>query len=327
MPNRRFNLDAKLWRAIIWTLRISVAIQCLGLAREALLFQTPIFGFLWSPPDVGGLGWNEAWVVWIHRIAGWCLIVAALLILIRPCWPVLVPVALWQLLHAVAKTRMGGDPFYEINLLAQSTRILAPLGLMLLDPWPRDRWPLDPWPRRSSSLKHDLSSKYLSAKNVVVAFMLLRIAVVITFAAHGYEAWQRHPKFVDFNIVVAQRLLGWSMTQDTAEATLVVIGTIDLGAAGLLLLGLRWRPVVFYMAFWGLITATARVVYAGSAGFSGAYHQTLVRACHAGVPLAIGLYWTLLSKHGDSEKRPSSTSADYPNDLSTEETSDETRDT
>ena len=320
MPNCRFDLDTKLWRAVIWTLRISIAIQCLGLAREALLFQSPVFGFLWNPPDVGGLGWNEVRVVWIHRIVGWCLVAAALLTLVRPCWPVLVPVVLWQLLHAVAKTRMGGDPFYEISLLAQSTRIIAPLGLILLDPWP-----LNPWSR---------AAKHLSAGRVTGAFVLLRSAVAITFAAHGYEAWQRHPKFVDFNIVVAHRLLGWSMTQGTAEATLVIIGTIDLVAAALLLLGPRWRAVAFYMAFWGLVTALARVVYAGAAGFSGAYHQTFLRACHAGVPLAIGLYWTLLSKHGDNEKRPLSTPTENTNDPPTkktfeetsEETSDETRD-
>ena len=291
MSNYCSDLDAKLWRAVIWTLRVSIAIQCLGLARETLLFQTPIFGLLWNSLDVGGMGWNEARVEWIHQIAGWCLVVATGLTVVRPCWPVLVPVVLWQLLHAVAKTRMGGDPFYEINLLAQSTRILAPLGLMLLDPWP-----LDSWTR---------AAKNISARRVAAVFLLLRIAVAITFAAHGYEAWQRHPKFVDFNIVVAQRLLGWSVTQDTAEATLVVIGTIDLLAAALLLLGPRWRAVAFYMAFWGLVTATARVVYAGAVGFSGAYHQTLLRACHVGVPLAIGLYWTLLSKY--AQKTPEET--------------------
>ena len=321
MSNCRFDLDAKLWRAVIWTLRISIAIQCLGLAREALLFQSPVFEFLWNSPDVGGLGWNEARVVWIHQIAGWCLVVSAGLTLVRPCWPVLMPVVLWQLLHVIAKTRMGGDPFYEINLLAQSTRILAPLGLMLLDPWP-----LDSWQRRTRPMKPDLSAKHLSAERVTAAFVLLRIAVAITFAAHGFEAWQRHPKFVDFNIVVAHDLLGWSVTQDTAEAILAAIGTIDLVAAVLLLLGRRWRAVVFYMAFWGLVTALARVVYAGAAEFSVTYHQTFVRACHAGVPLAIGLYWTLLSKHADSEKRPPSTLAISTSDPPAKKLSDETHD-
>ena len=284
MSNTKFDPNAKLWHAVVWTLRVSVSLQCLGFAREAWLMGTPLFSFLWNAPAVGGLGWPEATVIVIHQVAIWCLMFAAVSTLIRPCWPVLVPVAIWQLSQALANTWMGGEPFYQISLLSQSTRIVAPIGLLLLDPWPRPA--------------------VLTASRVAAAMRLLRVTIAVTFLAHGYESLALHPSFVDYVIVGSKRLFGWSITQGAAETVLLVIGAVDVAVA-LMMIVTRWRLVAYYMAFWGLITAVSRVLYGGMPGLEWTCHQALTRACHAGVPLAIGLYWTMLSRDAKPTSRSS----------------------
>jgi len=280
---------SRLWRAVLWALRVSVALECLGLAREAISIGTPVFGFLWNEPTAGGLGWSEPLALTVQQTAGWCLAIAALFALVRPCWPVLVPVALWQLALALSKTWLGGEHFSEISLLSGSTRIVAPLALMLLDPWPR---------------RGDLSQNKLSG-----SFWLLRLVVAATFVGHGYEALRLHPEFVDYILVAARTLFGWSMSQRTAEVILRIIGTVDVVVAALLV-AFRWPAVAYYMAFWGLVTALARIVCAGEGGFSGAIHRTLVRMPHSGAPLAIALYWTLLRRTRRSVAHPTQETLD-----------------
>ena len=135
----------------------------------------------------------------------------------------------------------------------------------------------------------------------------MRITIAVTFLAHGYEALKLHPKFVDFVIVASQRLLSLTVSESMSETIVFTIGVVDF-IVGFLLLATRWRAIAYYMAFWGLITAIARILYGGIQEFDWTYHQTLTRACHAGVPLAIGLYWTLLSSQAASAPPPDSTS-------------------
>ena len=58
------------------------------------------------------------------------------------------------------------------------------------------------------------------------------------------------------------------------------------------------RPwVAGYMGAWGIITALARVVYAGPAGLA----DCLVRAANGGAPLALWLGWR--EREGEAGKR------------------------
>jgi hypothetical protein len=260
-------VSSKWLAAARWCLRATVALQCLGAAKFALGAGGQVFELLWDAPDVGGFGLSEATSLAVAHTAGWLLIVAAGLTLLRPCWPVLLPVALWQLLLAGAHTWLGGGFWAEVSLPAHATRILAPLALAIVDPWPA-RAPLSParWE---------------------AGVWLLRGAAALTFVAHGLEAWNLNPVFLDYLIIAAERLLDFDLSQDAAETILRAIAAVDIAAA-LLLVARRWRAVAYYMAAWGAITALSRIVHGGLA----AYPQTLIRAANAGVPLAVGLYWS-----------------------------------
>lgn len=115
---------------------------------------------------------------------------------------------------------------------------------------------------------------------------ILRVCASLTFIGHGLEALALEPIFVAYLQVAADRV-GIALPYDVAAVVLRVIGTVDIlvGTA----LSLRGpRPwAAGYMGAWGIITALARVVYAGPAGLV----DCLVRAANGGAPLALWLRW------------------------------------
>jgi hypothetical protein len=118
----------------------------------------------------------------------------------------------------------------------------------------------------------------------------LRWAVAVTFVAHGVEAWQHYPEFIDYWIGTNRHLLDARMSQSTAETLLTLIGCADFLAAALMVTT-RWRAVGWWMVFWGTITAFSRIT---SYGLNMGWYATAVRAPHVGVPLAVVLYWHLV---------------------------------
>lgn len=118
------------------------------------------------------------------------------------------------------------------------------------------------------------------------AVPILRIAATLTFIGHGLEAVMLEPIFIAY-IQVAGSHVGLAISHHAAAAALRVIGTIDV-VVGLALLRPGPRPwVAGYMSAWGMITALARVVYAGPAGLV----DCILRAANGGAPLALWLGW------------------------------------
>lgn len=256
------------WTAVVWCLRITVAVQCLGVSRWTAYSGTPIFSFLWGDPEAGGLGWSEESALLVDQVAVWALILAAFFTTLRPCWPVLLPVSLWQLSLALATWYVGGTFMAHWSPPAQAVRIAAPLALAQLDPWPK-RGPVSPG-------------------RVSAVMWMLRLAAAATFIGHGWKAWNWHPEFINYIIAAGNNLLGIDIAEDAAKAALQVIAIVDAVVA-LLLVSTRLRIVAGYMAFWGFVTAASRIVHGGF----DVYHETIMRAANGGVPLALLLYWWL----------------------------------
>jgi hypothetical protein len=118
------------------------------------------------------------------------------------------------------------------------------------------------------------------------AVPILRVCASLTFIGHGIEALSLKPIFVAYLQTAVDRV-GLTLPYDVAVVILRVIGTVDIlvGTA----LSLRGpRPwVAGYMTAWGIVTALARVVYAGPAGLV----DCLVRAANGGAPLVLWLGW------------------------------------
>lgn len=272
-------------------LQLCVVCQCLGNAwwfagsawPQIDAAGTPLFALLWSEPELGGLGWSEQAVQQAHGGLSLLWIVLAALVAWRPLLSPLAMVTLLQLLIAAAmvwteegfRLAVPWAPWAEptlaavFPLFAQSARIAAPLALGLLTLAQR-------------------RGEAVDSRLPVVALECGRWAIVATFVAHGLEAAQHNPAFIDLILLSARRVgSGW-IGQSGAEGWLTLIGGVDLLAASVL----AWRRspwVAGYMAVWGLITAASRMiaygVFLGGWGFA-------TRAPHAVVPAVLLLCWT-----------------------------------
>ena len=274
--------SSRLWRAIVWTLRITVALQCLGNWRWLTqIEETPLLHWMLDPTDIGGLAWNESTALTMQQVVGWSVLLAAGLVLWRPHAMILVPLTMLQFLMTVAMWRIAyGYPLQAgwapppwltfFPFATQLGRIAAPLGLLLV----YRSSPQDP-------LGHNRAD---------LTMQLLRWALAIVFIAHGVEAWQQNPTFLDLVINSTQRIFSISMTESTARQCLTVIGGFDIAVA-IICLGVRSLTLMWWMTIWGFSTAASRLV---ANGWQMSWHEMLGRAPHFGIPLAVVLWWHLL---------------------------------
>ena len=281
-------------RFVQWSLRIVIAIQCLGVAGQFVLseFETEssVYGFLFFECD-----WPEPLSQLIDDIGAYGCLAAAFVVLgngFVSNWfseqdvdsvtskifrladtGVLLFVATWA--FALAATQMIRDGvFAELTIGEQAVRFVTPIALLVLT----GKWIVT------------------SEKRLRIGAGLLAVATAITFAVHGYKAQQLYGPFTDLILLSNQRIFHFDITQSTAERILTVIGWLDLLLAALLLT-IRWRGVVIYMTLWGMITAFSRVSAFGIV----AWPETLVRSANSGAPFVLLLLYRYLatSKSGE----------------------------
>ncbi len=254
-------------------LQATVVLQCVGYLSQSLLGETAVFELMFLVADL-----DESTSLLVAR-GGAVVVLAASIALCLKRLPTLgYLIGGWFALSAAAEMQLGGEPFFRLALAAHAIRFLAPVALVWL-PDPEATAPSDlalTWTRR-----------------------LLRAGVALTFLAHGWEALQLHPRFLDYLLLASRRLLGWPLAQSAASYILIVIGAIDVVLGIAVLAGLRSRAVFGYMAFWGAITALARTVHGGP----WAYPSTLVRAANAGGPLALLMMTLYLDADRDDDTR------------------------
>ncbi|WP_164101289.1 hypothetical protein [Candidatus Laterigemmans baculatus] len=208
------------------------------------------------------LGLSHAAAAQLERITLVAVSVLAWVALAWPRWFLLAPAALYLLLESLAGSIVRGYAFSEWTLAAHALRYLTPVALILLAAATRR-------PRASSWAR-------------VSGTWLLRLGLTSVFLAHGYEAFERHPAFIDLIITSSQNLLGIRIEESQAGAVLRIIAVVDFAVA-LLLLVRPWRPILFWMLFWGLVTACSRMTSYGW----GAYTDVLLRTTHFAIPLAL----------------------------------------
>jgi hypothetical protein len=207
-----------------------------------------------------GLAHGEARLV--ERAAATLLLLLAIGAALRPRASLLLPIAVYLLLEAVAGWNQRGYPFSEWAPPAHAARFGLPLALLLV----------------SAAARSGRSPGFAAP----AAGWILRLALASVFVIHGLEALRLHPWFVDLILSSGVNLAGLRLHESTAGHALHMIGVVDLVVALLLLI----RPVpaiLVWAAFWGAVTAWARV----TAGGWGAYPDVLLRSGHVLGPVAL----------------------------------------
>ncbi|TWU07469.1 hypothetical protein [Stieleria varia] len=272
-----------------------IFVQCIGVGGRYLFtsheIESDVYGWLYFDHD-----WPESVAQTIDNAGsvltltmGCCLCITEILRWRRPDLTRRTPllrltqvaslwIAIWMLVTAMTHM-MRADVYAELTLAEHAVRYTAPVALLVgLEGTLRSSPTTDHW--KASRLWGDPASIWL-----------LVLSASATFAAHGYKAIECYGQFTDLILLsdLQWTNLGWG--QKTTERILVAIGALDILVA-FLLLSVRSRFAAFYMACWGLVTATSRMTALGL----DAWPETLIRAANGGVPAAIFIYWVTLRK-------------------------------
>ena len=112
---------------------------------------------------------------------------------------------------------------------------------------------------------------------------LLIIAVSLTFATHGYEAFMEHPEFKDL-LYGAFEIISISLSENIAIILLKLIGIMDVFLAiAVIFCHSRWKRLLLWMSAWGFITAISRPVAFGAVGLDDAF----LRIGNGAIPLIV----------------------------------------
>ena len=247
------------------TLRIAVVATCIGTSARLLRYGGPVLSWLWMQH-----GWSEAAAVKLEYAAAFGLLACIPFVFWRQAWPVLKLVAARLLLSMFAS--MFTEPWHpELEPGAHAARYLAPLALAAF------------------CAKADARGRKLGE-------WLLRVGVGATFIAHGIEALLSRAQFLDYLIGASWKLLRFDLPESGAHGILLTIGVIDVLVGAAVMIPKRWRALALWLAFWGLLTAFARIVYLGWANWP----ETLIRVTNGAVPLTLFFLWTK-TNHAQTE--------------------------
>jgi hypothetical protein len=251
------------WKLVQGTLRVTVALQCFG-AAAAALHQGQ------EPAVVRTLSdWNvisDGVATQAARYSGWGLLACGALTLLRPCWPVLFPVAAWFGVLAAAPAVATQESATAASLMAGVT---TPLVLLLVDFWP---------PALAFSIGRGQ-----------VAMLLLRTGVIIAFIAHAVLLLRECGDPGEWDAATRrayETLTGLDATGARVVQLLAAAAAIDLALA-LNLLAARVRPLALALAVWGAAIAALPVVAGGPLE----YPAALQSAALGGAPLALFFWW------------------------------------
>lgn len=237
------------------TLRVAIALTCVGTAARLLMYGGPVLSWLWL-----GLDWSEGAAVKLEYAAAFGLLACVPFVFWRKSWPVLKLIAAWLLFSAIAT--MMVEPWHpELEPAAQAARYLAPLALAALS---------------------------MKSVNRKLAEWLLRVGTAATFIAHGIEALLSRAQFLDYLIGSTWKLASYDLPESGARGILLTIGVIDVLAGAAILIPRRLRLVALWLGVWGLLTAASRVVYLGAPNWP----ETLIRVTNGAAPFTLFLLWT-----------------------------------
>lgn len=167
----------------------------------------------------------------------------------------LMPICLWILFQAAAVSLNGGKKFSELAVLAHATRWGLPLVLFI----------------------------FLFCKDKTKWLLPAIICSSMTFAVHGWEAWNLNPPFQDLLYNFAA-IFGVSPGQGAVHLFLKTVGCMDLFLA-VSVLFYRKPGLFLWMVIWGFVTALSRPITIGIE----AWPEFTMRIANCGLPLVLFL--------------------------------------
>jgi len=253
-----FKLSEQFQQRLYWLLGAAILIHAIALfAMVFTAHQTHWGNYLFLV-----IGMPNAQAIFIEKITVSIFLIVTIVAVLRPRAYLLFPIFAYVFFEAYSGYYQGGYRFSDWTLATQALRYLTPLAFLVLV-LPQTRF-------------------FTESRKLLASGWLLRIGLVLLFISHGLLAFWENPAFIDLILGSAWNLLGISIAESTAVQVLKVIGIVDIVLAiGLLIR--PWKWILYWMAFWGLLTAFSRITALGS----WAYFEILLRASHILAPLIL----------------------------------------
>ncbi len=241
-------------KALLSLLKLALVFQTMGFAMEAFFYGSAIGKFFWLKFAI-----SDQWAFSMDRLIVASVLVLSLVSLWKSYFSAFFAIFLYGLFRAFCIYYNGGSYLSELAFFTQMARYTMPLALAI---------------------------SCLKMRSPLAFVWSIKIAIAVTFVAHGFEALNLHPKFVDFIIKTFRIYLGVSVSEATCHYMLFVIGVADILAAIALLI-VNSKASIVYMAFWGALTAICRILYDPTNGLA----DTLSRVSHFAIPLALYMFY------------------------------------
>ena len=278
-------------KKIINLVKICAFLVFIGRAYQYLFFDAPFRSILWDQalmePIVEGMfntPWEEYasnlrvdyWIQKAIRFNGWIFVLAAISSLLLSKknikwtrWPIFIGGGLLVLLSALS---MKEKFFHYGQFFEHAIQFGVPFVAVAM-----------------------VAGRWTMAQSLNI----LKVLIGVTFTSHGLYALGYYPvpgHFIDMTI----NSLG--ITEDQSRIFLYIAGILDLVLSVLIFIPKTQKPALWYAAFWGLATASARLVgqfypdFLGLTFHQGTY-QVVYRLAHGLIPLAaIWMVQSLASK-------------------------------
>jgi len=208
------------------------------------------------------IGMPNEMSIFIEKITVTVFLFITMAAVFRPRVYLLFPVFAYVFFEAYSGYYQGGYRFSDWTLATQALRYITPLVLLVL--------------------VLPLTTMFTRKRRLITASWLLRIGLFVLFFSHGMLALLGNPQFIDLILGSVWNLFGISMREALATQVLQFIGIVDIVVAISLLIR-PWKYVLYWMAFWGLLTAFSRITAMGW----WTYFEILLRISHILAPLVI----------------------------------------
>lgn len=233
---------------------IVLFLQTVGQGGQMIFRSSAIESYLFL-----GLGISDSITSIIDTTVGCLLVLVTGINIWRPNRLICIAVGLFFVLESIADTYMGGSFSAKYALASHAARFGLAFGVAFL--------------AEANSFK--------SNRNFAVN--VIQFSICLTFVAHGLEAINHHPQFVDFIIGTTHKVTSLRISEPHATAFLLVVGMIDVLVAILVVSKINDKIALIYMLCWGLLTASIRIIYWAEMGF----FPFWLRSSHWGIPLLL----------------------------------------
>lgn len=234
---------------IVWILKVTILVQCVG------LFFTLLKGSSVESLFFLEFGLEQSSSKSLENSLAYLVLILGIVIFFQPKTYTLILLFLVTLGVSWVTQRQGGIPQANLTLPSHALRILTPIGLWLL---------------------------VRNSGNYSKTYSILILALSITFFTHGLEALSLHPRFIDYLLAFSTKFLSYNLHQSHAESILKAIGCLDIFMATLVLVKPK-SGIFVWMAYWGFVTASVRIVELGW----GMFPEVLIRASHYLIPVVL----------------------------------------